>query len=223
MWRKSSLRAAVAAALPFVSALVAAVIIGAVALRADVALAVERAAPEIGAEAPWARPKAVKVKKKARKSHRKVRREVRVADDSSAAVVALRSASSDALIAHAKAEIGKRGPQLGLPPHLWCADFINHLMRSLGLAGSGSRLARSFLWSPHFEKVQEPRVGDIVVVARGRSKTFGHVALFNGRCGKGGIRMLGGNQRGRRVTDDCVYGARVVGYVRPRAIGEAAS
>jgi uncharacterized protein (TIGR02594 family) len=123
-----------------------------------------------------------------------------------------------ALIAYAKADIGKRGPQLGLPSRLWCMDFITRVLKRVGLPSTGSRMARSPLTNPNFVRVAKPAPGDIVVIARGRSSVYGHVALYNGSCGKGGIRMLGGNQRGGRVTDDCVRGRAVVGYVRPKAI-----
>lgn len=120
-----------------------------------------------------------------------------------------------ALLAYAKADIGKSGPQLGLPASLWCADFINRVMKRAGLPGTGSRMARDFARNRNFVKVSKPVPGDIVVVARGRGRLYGHVALYSGKCGKG-IRMLGGNQRGRRVTNDCVGGRNVVAFVRPK-------
>lgn len=128
------------------------------------------------------------------------------------------SIEPSALLAYAKADVGKRGPQLGLPSSLWCADAINAWLRKVGLPGSRSRMARSFAAHPNFVKVKKPVPGDIVVIARGRSKTYGHVALYNGKCGKGGIRMLGGNQGGGRVTDQCVYGRTVIAFVRPKAL-----
>lgn len=131
---------------------------------------------------------------------------------------AIKKASQSALLAYARTAIGKRGPQLHLPRSLWCADFINWAMRKIGLSGSNSRMARSFLSHPNFVRVAKPVPGDIVVISRGRSSVYGHVALYNGSCGKGGIRMLGGNQSGGRVTNQCVYGRNVVGYVRPKAI-----
>lgn len=131
---------------------------------------------------------------------------------------AIKKASQSALLAYAKAAIGKRGPQLGLPSSLWCQDFINFVLRKVGLPTTGSRMARSSLTHPQFVRVAKPVPGDIVVISRGRSSVYGHVALYNGSCGKGGIRMLGGNQGGGRVTDQCVYGRNVVGYVRPKAI-----
>lgn len=132
----------------------------------------------------------------------------------------IRRASREALLANAKAAIGKRGPQLGLPGSLWCADAINYWLRKVGLPTTGSRMARSFVAHPKFEKIKAPQPGDIVVIARGRGTTYGHVALYNGSCGKGGIKLLGGNQGGGRVTNQCISGARVVGYVRPKTIPE---
>lgn len=125
-----------------------------------------------------------------------------------------------ALLAYAKADIGKRGPQLGLPSRLWCMDYINRVLKRVGLPSTNSRMARSPLTHPQFVRVKKPSPGDIVVITRGRSSVYGHVALYNGTCGQGGIRMLGGNQRGGRVTNDCVRGQRVVGYVRPKAIAK---
>lgn len=132
----------------------------------------------------------------------------------------IRKASRSALLSYAKANVGKRGPQLGLPGSLWCADFINAMLRRVGLPSTGSRMARSFVSHPKFEKIKAPQPGDIVVIARGRSSVYGHVALYNGSCGKGGIRLLGGNQAGGRVTNQCVSSVRVVGYVRPKTIPE---
>lgn len=131
----------------------------------------------------------------------------------------IKHADAKALLAMAKVEKGKNARQLGLPTSLWCADFINYVLRKIGVPGSGSRMARSFLWSPNFVKVKQPAVGDIVVIPRGRSGVYGHVAIFGGYCNHGrGIIMVGGNQRGRKVSEDCRPTKSVLGYVRPRVL-----
>jgi uncharacterized protein (TIGR02594 family) len=96
----------------------------------------------------------------------------------------------------------------------WCAAFVGAMLRRSGHSGSGFLAARSYLtWGV---ELKEPRIGCVVVFARGRSWQ-GHVAFFNRRNENGTIRVLGGNQ------DDMVKYAsyntsKVLGYRWPHGV-----
>ena len=81
----------------------------------------------------------------------------------------------------------------------WCSSFVNWAVTNSGLKGTDNALARS--WMTWGEPVDEPRLGDIVVIkrlARGRDRRTGsfggyHVAFYVRRR-RGRLRLLGGNQ-----------------------------
>lgn len=76
----------------------------------------------------------------------------------------------------------------------WCAAFANYCVVEVGLKGTGSGLARSFL---HLgEQVDDPRPGDIVVLRRGIDPRKGHVGFYLDQS-KTLIYILGGNQNDR--------------------------
>jgi uncharacterized protein (TIGR02594 family) len=93
----------------------------------------------------------------------------------------------------------------------WCAAFVNYCLHTAGVSHTGSAGAASFRsnsrWT--FEMLEEPRVGCVLVV--GNNDTPAHVGFLVGweqlrssprgnvRDGRG-IRLLGGNQRGERIT-----------------------
>lgn len=74
----------------------------------------------------------------------------------------------------------------------WCAAFANAMLKRVGITGTGSLAARSFLnWG---EKLDRPRVGCIVVFWRGSPSSWqGHVGFYAGE-NQTHIRVLGGNQ-----------------------------
>jgi uncharacterized protein (TIGR02594 family) len=79
----------------------------------------------------------------------------------------------------------------------WCAAFVNAVLRQSGNEGTNSLMARSFL--KYGTPVENPQVGDIVVLARGRPGSgSGHVGFYAG-SDDNGIKVLGGNQ-GDRVS-----------------------
>ncbi len=90
-------------------------------------------------------------------------------------------------------------PFLGVTPSAtaWCAAFVNAVLRSAKIKGTGSLMARSFLkWGV---PIEDPRPGDIVVFERGNNTINGHVGFFlshavNNRTGDKLIQVLGGNQ-----------------------------
>lgn len=94
----------------------------------------------------------------------------------------------------------------------WCAAFANAVLSKAGYHGTGSLLARSFLGYGIATKY--PREGDIVVFARGRSKTAGHVGFYVGEETLDGvkyIKVLGGNQN-KEVSVAYYPADKLLGY-----------
>ena len=83
----------------------------------------------------------------------------------------------------------------------WCAGFVNSILSTKGVPGSGSvsrhpLLARSFLKWGH-EVTDGIQPGDIVVFPRGRAEWQGHVGFYVKTEYVDGIKhylILGGNQ-----------------------------
>jgi uncharacterized protein (TIGR02594 family) len=99
------------------------------------------------------------------------------------------------------------------PTHIpWCAAFANAVLSKAGYHGTGSLLARSFLG--YGIPTTYPREGDIVVFARGKSKTAGHVGFYVGEETLDGvkyIKVLGGNQN-REVSVAYYPANKLLGY-----------
>lgn len=74
----------------------------------------------------------------------------------------------------------------------WCAAFVNWCLAQGGHVGTKRLNARSFL--DYGEKVEEPKLGDIVILWR-KSKlgVLGHVGFYVGETTTG-IKIYGGNQ-----------------------------
>lgn len=107
--------------------------------------------------------------------------------------------------------IGASSRQVGVPyPELWCADFINFILRRTGHPTTNSRAARSFL--DYGKRINQPRVGAIVVLTRG--KNGGHVGIVRGTDGAGNIIVISGNH-GNKVWESMYPKSRVLGYVVP--------
>ena len=76
----------------------------------------------------------------------------------------------------------------------WCAAFVNSVLASAGVAGTGKLNARSFLQWGEEVPLHEAKPGDVVVFWRkDRKGPYGHVAFFDSENAKS-IRVLGGNQ-----------------------------
>jgi uncharacterized protein (TIGR02594 family) len=92
----------------------------------------------------------------------------------------------------------------------WCSSFVSWCLARVGLAGSGSALARSWLdWG---EELCEPRRGSIVVL-EGEGALSGHVGFYLGSHGSE-VLVLGGNQSD--AVGIAAYPAgRVLGYRWP--------
>jgi len=107
--------------------------------------------------------------------------------------------------------IGASSRQVGVPyPELWCADFINFILRRTGHPTTNSRAAKSFL--DYGKRIDQPRVGAIVVLTRG--KNGGHVGIVRGTDGAGNIIVISGNH-GNKVWESPYPKSRVLGYVVP--------
>ncbi|HZP77816.1 MAG TPA: TIGR02594 family protein [Pseudolabrys sp.] len=106
---------------------------------------------------------------------------------------------------------GRTAHQIGLPSSLWCADFMNFVIKKSGASGTGSRAARSFLQYGHV--LDEPRVGAIAVFSRGGANS-GHVGVVRGTDGNGNPIIVSGNYA-QHVREAVYPKARVVAYVMP--------
>jgi uncharacterized protein (TIGR02594 family) len=106
---------------------------------------------------------------------------------------------------------GRTANQIGLPTRLWCADFMNFVLRRSGGAGTHSRAARSFL--TYGKKLDGPRVGAIAIMSR-KGLNNGHVGIVRGTDGKGNPIIVSGNH-GNTVMQSVYAKERVLGYVMP--------
>lgn len=93
---------------------------------------------------------------------------------------------------------------------LWCARFMNMVLRHTGHRGTGSDMANSF--ASYGTRVSGPQVGAIAVMTRGRSG--GHVGIITGIDAKGNPIMISGNN-GNRVKEGPVKHGRIYAYVMP--------
>ena len=107
--------------------------------------------------------------------------------------------------------VGASSRQVGVPyPDLWCADFVNFVLRRTGYPTTNSRAAKSFL--DYGKRIDSPRVGAIVVLKRGVNN--GHVGIVRGTDGAGNIIVISGNH-GNKVWESPYPKSRVLGYVIP--------
>jgi uncharacterized protein (TIGR02594 family) len=93
----------------------------------------------------------------------------------------------------------------------WCAAFVNAVLGSQGIKGSGSNLARSFLG--YGSATNTPEKGDIVVLKSKASASGTHVGIFDSAAG-GRVNVLGGNQGGGRVKVSSFAQSDVLGFRR---------
>ena len=106
---------------------------------------------------------------------------------------------------------GRTARQIGLPSQLWCADFMNFVLRSAGGNGTHSRAARSFL--QYGKKLDGPRVGAIAILYR-KGRNNGHVGVVRGTDGQGNPILVSGNH-GNMVKESMYPKAKVIAYVMP--------
>jgi len=106
---------------------------------------------------------------------------------------------------------GRTANQIGLPTKLWCADFMNFVLRRAGGKGTHSRAARSFL--EYGIKLDGPRVGAIAILYR-KGLNSGHVGVVRGTDGQGNPIIVSGNH-GNTVRQSVYDKNRVLAYVMP--------
>jgi uncharacterized protein (TIGR02594 family) len=106
---------------------------------------------------------------------------------------------------------GRTAKQIGLPTKLWCADFMNFVLRRAGGKGTQSRAARSFL--EYGKKLDGPRVGAIAIMYR-KGPNSGHVGVVRGTDGLGNPILVSGNH-GLTVMQSVYPKAKVMAYVMP--------
>lgn len=95
---------------------------------------------------------------------------------------------------------------------LWCADFMNYVLKRSGMQGTSSSMARDF--ASYGRQLSGPKVGAIAVLSRGRNG--GHVGIVTGIEANGNITLLSGNHN--RVVGEASYPrGRVIAYVWPSA------
>ena len=92
---------------------------------------------------------------------------------------------------------------------LWCARFVNMVLKQTGHRGTGSDLASSFAHYGH--RVSGPEVGAIAVMSR---RGGGHVGIITGVDARGNPIMITGNN-GNRVREAPVSRGRIYAYVMP--------
>jgi uncharacterized protein (TIGR02594 family) len=93
---------------------------------------------------------------------------------------------------------------------LWCAAFMNLVLKRTGHQGTGSDMARSF--SSYGQRISGPQVGAIAVMSRGRRG--GHVGVVSGIDDKGNPIIVSGNH-GNRVAESVYSKGRIYAYVMP--------
>jgi uncharacterized protein (TIGR02594 family) len=106
---------------------------------------------------------------------------------------------------------GRTAKQLGLPTQLWCADFMNFVLKKAGAKGTSSRAARSFL--QFGKKLDGPRVGAIAIMSR-KGPNTGHVGVVRGTDGQGNPILVSGNH-GPTVMQSVYPKHKVLAYVMP--------
>lgn len=104
----------------------------------------------------------------------------------------------------------------------WCAAFVNAVLASNGLPGTGKLNAKSFLGYGQ-DASSNPQVGDIVILNRGNNAAEGHVGFFQGFDEKGNVKVLGGNQKGGTAVTTSTFNRKdVVGIRRAPSTGDVA-
>ena len=92
---------------------------------------------------------------------------------------------------------------------LWCARFMNMVLKRSGHQGTGSDMASSF--AHYGRRVSGPQVGAIAVMGR---RGGGHVGVVSGVDAKGNPIIVSGNH-GRKVAEAVYPRGRVYAYVLP--------
>jgi uncharacterized protein (TIGR02594 family) len=125
----------------------------------------------------------------------------------SGAMAASSGSGSSNIVAEARRFIGTGNPTSRAT--LWCARFMNMVLRDLGYRGTGSDAASSF--ASYGQRVSGPQVGAIAVMSRHGG---GHVGVVSGIDAQGNPILVSGNN-GNRVREAAVSRRRIYAYVMP--------
>jgi uncharacterized protein (TIGR02594 family) len=123
-----------------------------------------------------------------------------------AAVATPGSFGSSNIVAEARRYLGGNPTGMG---RLWCARFMNLVLKHSGYHGTGSDMARSF--ASYGRRVSGPQVGAIAVMAR---RGGGHVGVVSGIDASGNPIVVSGNSR-NRVREAPISRGRIYAYVMP--------
>lgn len=93
---------------------------------------------------------------------------------------------------------------------LWCADFLNLVLKRSGMQGTSSSMAKSFI--SYGQRLPGPKVGAIAVINRGGNA--GHVGIVTGIDANGNPILLSGNHN-NTVAEASYSAGRVIAYVWP--------
>jgi uncharacterized protein (TIGR02594 family) len=97
----------------------------------------------------------------------------------------------------------------------WCAAFVNAVLATQGLKGTGSLAAKSFLGFG--QATSSPTAGDIVVSSR---RGQDHVGFFEGFDARGNVKLFSGNSSDK-VGESIVNKSDVLGFRRAPTAAQA--
>ncbi|HEX5778783.1 MAG TPA: TIGR02594 family protein [Xanthobacteraceae bacterium] len=95
---------------------------------------------------------------------------------------------------------------------LWCADFLNLVLKKSGMQGTSSSMAKSF--ASYGTRIPGPKVGAIAILSRG--KGGGHVGIVTGIDESGNPILISGNHN-NTVAEASYSRGRIIAYVWPNA------
>ena len=129
------------------------------------------------------------------------------ASDSKALPSSFQASSGSSVVAEARRWIGTNPTDR---KSLWCARFMNFVLKRVGLSGTSSDMANSF--ASYGQRLAGPKVGAIAVMSRGRGG--GHVGVVSGFDSHGDPIVISGNHS-HRVAEAVYSRSRIYAYVAP--------
>jgi uncharacterized protein (TIGR02594 family) len=146
---------------------------------------------------------------------RRIASQVAIHNDGVAAAPGASQASSNASQASSNLSVVAEARRwIGTNPtnrkSLWCARFMNFVLKRVGLSGTSSDMAKSF--ASYGRRLSGPKIGAIAVMNRGRSG--GHVGVVSGFDSRGNPIIISGNYT-RRVAEAVFARSRIIAYVTP--------
>lgn len=154
--------------------------------------------------------------------NRQAARDVAVHNDGADTAPSERQASSNSSQASSTSALASLGSSvvaearrwIGTNPtgrkSLWCARFMNFVLKRAGYSGTSSDMANSF--ASYGRRLSGPKVGAIAVMTRGRGG--GHVGVVSGFDSRGNPIVISGNHS-HRVAEAVYSRSRIYAYVAP--------